>query len=180
MSNRGPREDRKNETSSFDQCGGGRRARIFGTRLGATGKSVRWERHGYARPEPRRTGTDTVQLGPEPRRIGAIGSAHGAFGADGSLRDAAVFDVRYQFGDAAKAPPGLTPRLARQTIASPQPVLEPAGQCRKSVEPGRAAAAAGGELSAASAPGHDAPWAAGWRAYDPSRDRAIAFSSPES
>jgi hypothetical protein len=95
------REDCRHETS-FDRCGGGRRARILRPRVGATGQPVRWQRHGHARPEPRRTGTDTLQLGPEPRRIGAVGSAHGAACGNGSLGNAAVFGK--QFGDAPEAP----------------------------------------------------------------------------
>src|SRR5271166_4424080 len=130
------RERGSQHETSFDQCGGGRRARVLGAGLGATSQSVRRQRDGRAGSEPRRTGTDALQLGPKPGRIGAVWSAHRAACGNGSLGDAAVLDVGYQFGNAAEAP-GIPPCFARQTRASSQPFPEPAGECRKSVEWGR-------------------------------------------
>jgi hypothetical protein len=164
------REDRRHETSFIDRCGGGRRARVFGARLGTISQSIRWQLHGHAGSEPRGAGTDTVQLG----------SAHdrgfAAFG-DGSLGDAAVFDVRYQLRD-APAPPGLTPCLARQDgrpSSRERSAIE--RRYRQPAERGRVAAAAGWELRepVGPFPGDDASWAARWRAHDHSRHRAIAF-----
>jgi len=81
------REDRRHETSSFDRCGGGRRARVFSARLGTAGQSVRWQLYGYARPEPRWTGTDALQLWPPHDSSPA---ALGARSGNGSVGDAAV------------------------------------------------------------------------------------------
>jgi hypothetical protein len=160
------REDHRHETSFIDRCGGGRRASVFGARLGTISQSIRWQLHGHPGSEPRRAGTDTVQLGPAHDR------GFAAFG------DAALFDVRYQLGD-APAPPGLTPCLARQDgrpSSRERSAIE--RRYRQPAERGRAAAAAGGELREPVGPsssGDDASWAARRRAHDHSRHRAIAF-----
>jgi hypothetical protein len=111
-----------NRATCLDRRRGFGRARVCGARLGSTGS--------------------------EPRRIGAVGSAHdrGSACGDGSLGDAAVLDVRYQFGDAGGAPPGLTSCLAWQDgRASSREGYATKQRYRQPAEPGGTRPAAGGK-----------------------------------
>ncbi len=132
-----------------DRCGGGRRTRILGACLGATGQSVGRQFHGRAGSKSWRPGADAVQLGSaHDGSSAAFGTASG----DGSLGDAAVFDVRHQFGNAAEAP-GIPPCLPRQDgRASSRERSAIDRKYRQPAEPRRTRPLAGGKYVDAGGP----------------------------
>jgi hypothetical protein len=108
--------------TSLDRRGGGCRACVLRAQLGATRQSVGRKRDGYARSQPRRAGTDAVQLG---------SATPGGYSADGAAPvgcGTGAFNVGFHFGDAADSPP-CAQRFARQDGgASSQSLSEPAGE----------------------------------------------------
>ena len=85
--------------ASPDWRGGGCRADLLGTRLGATGKPVGRKRWGSTGSQPRRARAYAIQHGSSSPGCSPRGDGTSPYGYDA----ATIFDVGDQLGDAAKA-----------------------------------------------------------------------------